>query len=59
MVNGQLVEKYKTEQEEMRHNYEEKMRALHEEKVYTFYYLLRFTSLQNAFIYSYLRLKQL
>lgn len=33
MVNGQLVEKHRTEQEEMRHSYEEKLRTLQEEKV--------------------------
>ena len=33
MANSQLVEKYKTEQGEMRHCYEEKMRTLQEEKV--------------------------
>ena len=33
MVNSQLVEKYKAEQEEIRHGYEEKMRTLQEEKV--------------------------
>ena len=33
MANSQLVEKHKTEQEEMRHCYEEKLRALQEEKV--------------------------
>lgn len=35
MVNSQLVEKHRTEQEEMRHCYEEKMRTLQEEKVKT------------------------
>ena len=34
MVNNQLVEKHKTEQDEMRHTFEEKMRALQEEKVH-------------------------
>ena len=38
MGNNQLVEKHKTEQDEMRHIYEEKMRALQEEKV-NFYYV--------------------
>ena len=35
MANSQLVEKHRTEQEEMRHCYEEKMRTLQEEKVNT------------------------
>ena len=34
MVNSQLVEEHKTEQEEIRHCYEEKMRTLQEEKVH-------------------------
>ena len=36
MDNNHLVEKYKAEQEEMRHSYEEKMRVLQEEKVYMY-----------------------
>ena len=36
MINSQLVEKHKTEQEEIRHSYEEKIRTLQEDKVYGF-----------------------
>lgn len=41
MVNDQLVEKSKAEQEEIRHSFEEKMRTLQEDKVHFYWLMIR------------------